>query len=558
MRILVDDQPVTLAAVSELPVPDPATPTEPTTEETRLMENDSEIQITRLRLNHFRGWDQVDVDVGPGGTIFSGEDASGKTSFLLAIRAVAEAEGIGPECLRFDAAKGEVLLDMVKVEQGRRTAMQAKRTIKRKGKGELELLGSDGVPMPQPAGQLGAMFGGRALNPLKIYEVMSDAKKLRQLIMSANPVTLTSADLNKWCETSQEWDVSGHGQEVLARVLAMHEGKRKTAGQASDQAKATVTLRTAEANQLRVTTPEPMTPEAALTHVEKAARDLAVLRDRRTQAEERQEAAEGTRAKIAALRAEAEEMMTSEAAVEPAAEDVRAAEEEQAAAAAALAEAQARLDRASNVVASLCSARTTARDLVAKATSKVAEANTLEEAIAGTEDMPALAEAMQASEAAKVEAEALLVRAEATAKWKLAKQALTIAEATQKQADEEWERLDRICKRLVKEAPAELASRSDMIPGLELTVDSVILDGKDITQLCGAERLKFAVTLTKRMAGRAKILTVDGMEAIPPGKQPGFVRMCLEGGWILFATIVADGPLQIVDAYTFANIGKAA
>ena len=114
------------------------------------MANEPEIQITRLRLNHFRGWDQVDVEVGPGGTIFKGKEATGKSSFLFGIRAAVEAEGIGPEALRFDAPNGGVVLDMVKVEQARRTAMQLKRTIKRKGKGELELLGSDGVSIPRP------------------------------------------------------------------------------------------------------------------------------------------------------------------------------------------------------------------------------------------------------------------------------------------------------------------------------------------------------------------------------------------------------------------------
>ena len=530
----------------------------PQPEETRPMANDPEIQITRLRLNHFRGWDQVDVDVGPGGTIFKGEDATGKSSFLLAIRAVAEAEGIGPECLRFDAAKGEVVLDMVKVEQGRRTEMQAKRTIKRKGRGELELLGSDGVPYPQPAGQIGAMFGGRTLNPLKIYEVMSDAKKLRQLIMSANPVTVTGEDLNKWCETAQEWNTEGHGQEVLTRVREMYEAKRKTAGQAFDQAKAAVVLKTSAANSLRVDNPEPMTPEAARTHVAAAERDLAVLIDRRRQAERRAAESEGTRAKVAELRAHAEELMGRPESVRPNEGEFAALNSEHLAALRAFDEAKLRLVKAVTELYGYRDRQKVASDLLDQADAAINQANTLEAAIAGDEDMPALAEQTLVAEAAKVDAEAVVVRAEASSKWRAAKQDLVAAAATQKAADEEWSRLDRIVKRLVKDAPAELASRSDMIPGLELTPDSVLLDGKDITVLCGAERLRFAVTLTKRMAGRAKILTVDGMEAIPPGKQPEFVRMCLEGNWILFATVVADGPLQIVDAYTFANIGKAA
>jgi hypothetical protein len=551
MRVLVNAQPITLAALSELPVPDP------TTEENRPMENEPEIQITRVRLNNFRGWDQVDVDVGPGGAIFSGEDATGKTSFLMAIRAVAEAEGIGPECLRFDAAKGEVMLDIVKVEQSRRTAMQAKRTIKRKGKGELELLGSDGVPFPQPAGQLGAMFGGRALNPLKVYEVMSDAKKLRQLIMSANPVVVTAADLNKWCETSQEWNTEGHGQEVLTRVREMYEAKRKAAGQAFDQTKALVTLKTTTANELRVDKLEAMSPAAARTHVASAERDLAVLRERLAQISQREEASVGTRVRVAELRARAEDLMTQPLSVAPTEGEFAVLDSERQAAQREFESAKARFEAATIAVESYRDRQRMSRDLLDQADAAIQQANELEQSIVGQtiDDPQSLAEQITAAEGSLAAATALVAAAEKSEKWRAAKQDLVAAETTHKANEDEWERLDRIVKRLVKEAPAELASRSDMIPGLELTTDSVLLDGKDITQLCGAERLKFAVTLTKRMAGRAKILTVDGMEAIPPGKQPGFVRMCLEGGWILFATIVADGPLVIVDAYTFAQKG---
>jgi hypothetical protein len=153
-------------------------------------------------------------------------------------------------------------------------------------------------------------------------------------------------------------------------------------------------------------------------------------------------------------------------------------------------------------------------------------------------------------------AQALVTAAEATGKWRSAKQELSTAEATQKTADDEWTKLDRIVKRLSKDAPSELAKRSDMIEGLDVTPDAVLLDGRNVTVLSGSERMKFSVKLAKRIAGKAKILTVDGMEAISPAEQPAFVRECLDDGWVLFATVVADGPLQIVDAYTFA--GKTA
>ena len=536
-----------------------------TTEETRPMANDPQIVVTRLRLNHFRGWDQVDVEVGPGGTIFSGKEATGKSSFLFAIKAAIEAEGIGAEVLRFDAPEGGVLLDMVKVEQARRTAMQIKRTIKRKGSSKIELLGSDGVPYPQPKAQIDAMFEGRRLDPLEVYKVITDAKKLRQLIMEANPVALTSDDMNKWCETEQEWNTDGHGQEVLTRVREMYEGKRTVASRACDQAKAAVAIKAGEVDKLRVEKPEAMTPEAARTHVAAAERELAVLRDRRRQASERDAAAEGTRTRVAELRAKAEDLLAKPEAVGPsddardvAVEKLEAAAKECSRIRELLRVAEEAEDKAGAELSTMDKARLAANKMATDAQSAIDQAAELEQSIAPVPgaDPQDLAEQITAAEGSLEAAQALVTAAEATGKWRSAKQELTTAEATQKTADDEWTKLDRIVKRLSKDAPSELAKRSDMIEGLDVTPDAVLLDGRNVTVLSGSERMKFAVKLAKRIAGKAKILTVDGMEAISPAEQPAFVRECLDDGWVLFATVVADGPLQIVDAYTFA--GKTA
>jgi hypothetical protein len=531
-----------------------------------------EIICTRLRLINFRGWDQKDIELGPRGTIFLGKKAEGKSSFIHAIKAVAEAEGIGPEVLRFDAPSGGVIMDMVKLGQ----AMQIKRTIKRKGKPELELIGSDGVSLPRPKEQIDAMFSGRRLDPLEIYKVMTDAKKLRQIIMEANPVTVTAADLNKWCETDQEWNVEGHGQEVLTRVRETYEERRKKAGQVFDQAKAAVTMKAGDANRLRVEKPETITPEAARTHVAAAERELAVLFDRSKQAEKREAEAAGTRAKVAELRAKAEELMAYPEAAIPSPANLMGRCSAWIAritcpklecqippsqegvidlAGYALDDLDKQIAGVRGELSKAAIAMGIARKMEADATAAINQANELEAAIAHTLDGdgdPIAIQALAALDAID-EARALVERSEATAKWRAAKQELTTAEATLQAADDEWERLNRIAVRLAKEAPADLSKRSDMIEGLEITPDAVMLDGRSLTVISGGERLEFAVKLAKRMGGKAKILTVDGMEAISPEEQPAFVRLCLEGGWILFATVVCDGPLQIVDAFTFAQ-----
>jgi hypothetical protein len=69
--------------------------------------------------------------------------------------------------------------------------------------------------------------------------------------------------------------------------------------------------------------------------------------------------------------------------------------------------------------------------------------------------------------------------------------------------------------------------------------------------------MQLAVMISKRIqSGRAKILTIDGLERLDPEQQPKFLRAALEGGWQVFGTRVQAGDLQIVDCYELA--GQAA
>jgi hypothetical protein len=520
-----------------------------TTEETTTMATDSTIKITRLRISNFRGIASLDIPVGKGGVLFSGSNGEGKTTAIESINAALEGVGIGPEAIRIGADKSEILVDLDKVDEARRTRLEVKRTIGKKGK-SIAVTGSDGVPLPKPAEQLAALFGGRALDPLKF--LMADAKEQRRIVLAANPVQVTAEDLTRWTGEEKDWNVDGHGQEVLARVRDMYFKQRTEAGKIADQAKAAVTVKQAEAEKLRVDKPEAMSPEAARTHVAAAERELAVLRERGRQVAEREAQAAGTRAKVAELRAKAEELMARPEAVAPMPDAVNLVRAELNSAHLALDAAKKRVESAEQALRMIESLVTRAAQLETEATAAIAQANELEAAIAG-EDAGDLSEALAAAEAAKVEAEVLVARAEATAKWHAARNEAMEALAEQVASDAAWKKLDTIVKTMTIDAPAEIAGRADLIEGLEVTADAILLDGKNITLLCGAEKMRFAVTLAKRVAGKARILTVDGLEQIAPKKQPEFVRMCLEDGWALFATVVADGAMQVIDCYTFAK-----
>ena len=511
--------------------------------------SDMQIIVTRMRLSNLRGIAKLDIPVGPGGAIFSGTNGEGKTTAIESLPAALEGIGIGPECIRLNTDKTEIIIDMDKVEDGRRTHLEAKRTIT-KGGTKLALTGSDGVPLPRAKEQLAALFGGRALDPLRF--LLADAKEQRRIVLAANPVRVTGEDLERWTGEAKDWNVDGHGQEVLARVREMYFKQRTDAGKVADQAKAAAELKTQESDRLRVENPETHTVEAARTHVAAAERELAVLHDRRRQAQKREEDAAGTRAKMAELRAKAEEMMARPEAVGPVPAERELVSAELNAANVALDAAQRRVQIAEDAFESIEARAAEAQQLESQATAAMAQASELEAAIA-TEETGDISALVTAAEATKQEAQSLVVRAEAAAKWRAAKAEVAAAEAARIVADAAWKKLDTIVKTLTEFAPAEIASRADLIAGLVVTPDSILLDGKDITLLCGSEKMEFAVTLAKRVAAKAKILTVDGLEQLAPSKRPSFVRMCLEGGWMLFATIVSDGAMVILDCYEFAK-----
>jgi DNA-binding FrmR family transcriptional regulator len=531
-----------------------------TTEETRPMANDPQIVVTRMRALNYRGLAKIDVPVGPGGVIFIGQNGEGKTTAIDLLPAALEGVGIGPECIRLGADKTEILIDMDKVEENRRTKLEAKRTISKDGT-KIALTGGDGVPLPKAKEQLSALFGGRALDLLKF--LMANAKEQRAIVLAAHPVKVTGEDLTTWTGEAKDWNTTGHGHEVLARVRQMYFDQRTKAGQVADQAKAAAQIKAGEADKLKVENPEAMTPDAARTHVAAAERELAVLRDRRRQASERDAAAEGTRVRVAELRAQAEELMGKPEATSP--EDTaivkadgwvsmlttQVQEIEK-----TLAEARRQLDEKIKERDALHARVTEASGIMADVERMIAQAAELEQSIAPVagSDPQDLAEQITAAEGSMESAQALVTAAELTGKWRAAQAQVKEAELSEAIANTEWERLNKIVETLTKVAPAEIASRADLIPGLELTEKAILLDGKDITVLCGAEKMRFAVSLAKRVAGMAKILRVDGMEALAPKAQPEFVRMCLEGGWMLFATVVADGPMVVMDCYQFAGM----
>jgi recombinational DNA repair ATPase RecF len=508
-----------------------------------------EILVTHIRVRNYRGIEHMDLDIPKGGVVFAGKNAQGKTSALLALRSALEAEGIGADSIRFDATKAEVLVDM--------QALLARRTITRRST-SLEALARDGSPLPKAKDQLHEILGDRRLDPLAFF--LATPKDQRQILLSACNAPMTAEDLNAWCEETRDWTLTGNGLEDLARVRQMFFDQRTEAGRALDGLKARLKLADEKVEQLPNVTsqPEVKVAEHAVQQADKA---LAVLRERRSQTAERAENAKGTVDKIAEKRARAREMLDQEAAIPPSQDDIQRAAVRITEAGMALAQAQAEYDAAVKCGNDLSSKVAESKRLEQEARKLEVEATELEQTLATMQVSDSNIEAITAQ---IVEAEQTCTAAaqavDAAKTWaelKVAKEASAASSKEVTASEAIWEKLNRITNRLTKEAPGELAKRANLIPGLDITATAITYEGKPIGMLSSAEQMQLAVMISKRIqSGRAKILTIDGLERLDPEQQPKFLRAALEGGWQVFGTRVQAGDLQIVDCYELA--GQAA
>jgi hypothetical protein len=520
-----------------------------------------DIVITRFVLEAFRGVDLLELELTehPRGVEFAGSKAIGKTSSIRGLETIMWGAGIDKSTIKVGHDKARASLSFVHRGQ----EMTATRTISKSGT-KVELVGADGIPLPKAVEQLRAIFGqgigsgGR--DPLKLYS--ADKETLRKILLQASPCAVTGEMLTRWCEEDRPWNVDGHGQEVLGRVKDNYFSLRTTAGQECDRAEEEVKTRDSDVAKLRSPDLPSITAAAAQTHVAAAERELAVLHDRRRQSEKREAEAEGTRAKIAELRSKAETLMDKPEAPAPDPLEMAAAEAEAKSAEDAVAAAELRLARAKVARNALIGKANTANAIAAQVRAAIDQANELEAAIAHTLDGDGDPIAVQVAAAEEsLEAARQLVAKATQADNLRAAEAKAVAARDEHQARKStWEKLDRIVKRLTTEAPAELAKQNSAIPGLEILPKSILWNGHDLDLMSDGEKLEFAVDVVKRTATGAKVMVIDKLEHLPPSLRPKFVRSVLEGGWVLFATLVQDPipgkdatAMEIVDCYRLAQ-----
>lgn len=115
-------------------------------------------------------------------------------------------------------------------------------------------------------------------------------------------------------------------------------------------------------------------------------------------------------------------------------------------------------------------------------------------------------------------------------------------------ADEEEKHghLDQLYKILKDDLPRRMFQSLDSpVDGLEIEGDEIRVDGKAIDHLSTSEQMRFAIQVAKALAGKLKVICVDGFEALDSTTRETFEQAACGDGYEYFVARVGDGPLQV-------------
>jgi hypothetical protein len=524
--------------------------------------------IHRLAIHNFMGISARQFDFPASGAVIEGANGKGKTSVLKAVRAALASQGCEPSAIRNGADAAEILVDLDDVS--------VRRLITQTG-GNLTVTDANGARIKAPQTFLADLLGLAPLDPIGLF-LEPDAKKRRKTVLAALPCTVTTALLARWVPAGTDLgavlgrdaagapNVAGHGLEVVERLRSSFYGQRTDANRAAenaskDAAAAAAALAAAE------TTAATFAAAAAFADVERAltsARaDVAALRERARAAAAAEAASSRTRLRVADLRAQAQAQRDN-ATLAPTPDEIADAEEQVRAKSADVATATDivadlthRLEVArSNLAAATAAAQraVAAFDVLAdrhaaadrdaqRAADLAAQADELAAAVGDrtdgvTPEQIATAEAL----VAKYEQDARAASAKQSAEARLAEARAAVEAASKKSHDAAARAasLDATVRTLTHDAPAALLAAANAVPGLGIDGDTITLDGVALDRLCGAEQLRFATDIARRLNAKSKLLVVDGLERLDGVQRAEFIKHATADGFQLIATRVTD------------------
>lgn len=500
------------------------------------------MKIRRIRVTSYRGIESLDQEIAPNGAIVQGGNGKGKTSVLRAIRAALSAQDVDADAIRIGSERSEILVDL--------DDLSIRRAISKAGN-TLTVTNSEGFKMTEPQTRLRQLLGTAPLDPLDLYLAKPDQR--RKTILEAMPITVTLEQLCEWApDLPADFSTAGHGLEVIGRAHALYYERRAAANKTANERKAAVTLTAGNVAAQKVAATDPGVTVAQAEQALQATTDAyTALKSRQEHAARSTVQAEGARVKIADLRAQAadlEAIPNATADPQPMRDGVAARKAEIQDIEAQIAALESRAVVMRSDLYRVETALRNAEEQIAETARRTAQIAALRQQADDQENtIKAMAvaaptdEEMQAAMEAGRAARTALQQATAAAAAQAAADALSVLRSEAQEAADQAAILDKIVKALAKDAPAAALASAEAIPGLTLDGSDVYLDGVRIEARSGAEQMRFAVEIAKRLNAKSKILVVDGLERLDLDQREEFVRQATADDWQLLATLVDRG-----------------
>jgi hypothetical protein len=492
------------------------------------------MKLQEVEIENFKGIQSAKFSVGDGGSLFVGKSKSGKTSMADAVVAAVRSKGYGAECICDDAKQWRVLLKF--------DTATVQTTVRRSGSKDVKV---DGLGIGSPQAKLDAIFPD-LIDPWKLAQDEPAAR--RRKVLAAMPATVTAEDMKLWTGDNLTPSEGKHGLEVVKEARDHYYALRTQANKAAELAEQAHKQANAEAERLAssdhvgVVVPLPGEEDAPVRDAESARKQLD---QRKADAEAMAVRTQGTRDRIAELRAERDDIMARPGAVRDA-QTIACVRAELEEAQGDLERARLRVEAKKSVLEQLEAADREAKRLLDQAELCHIQADELEATLAEASIAIPSPEEFEVADLAIAAANlnAAKIRAARKAHDALVDASDKGDKATEAKA--EAKRLDDIVKRLDNDAPAELAKRANLIEGLTFIDDDIALDGKVFKVLCESEKTELCVDLVKRIAPEAKLLRIDRLEGMDPDMREGFIKHAKTGGWQIIGTVVERGDMKIV------------
>jgi len=181
------------------------------------------MKIVCLRVKQYMGIADLEVRHPGRCALVTGDNATGKSTVLKAIRAAFE--GDGPQAIRLGADKAEILVDTDDLLTIRRVI-----TPRGGGTGSVTVT-RDGIPVPSPQTFLGGLVGPFNVDPTEFF--LSEAADRKRMVLQAMVVECGIDHLKQWgvdeATANEVLAGGGHAIEIVDRAYKAMYARRRLA-----------------------------------------------------------------------------------------------------------------------------------------------------------------------------------------------------------------------------------------------------------------------------------------------------------------------------------------